>query len=403
MDIPNENGGENYKLLEGPDGKFYILDAHNERSLVSDELLEYILSGKAINREEAKKGELSNQHHNNTQRKSGSLTYQPRTSGNPVTDAMAEAAKAGVLRRKEGGDIPKGQIGMVIPAYKPLEEPEKFENPLQKAGYIHRGGENQDQFDFSTLNDTDRKDLWAAALDLSGAIAGLVPGGSAVGAGLGLTSTALMTKADIERGAYDKGILSKEGLRSMGSAVFALLLDTASIIPYVGEGPKMIKVAKSIAKIGKFVSPMLNAAGLTAAARTIKKPMKDWTTEDMLALSAGIQAVLNTGHTVHTGVGEQKLARQISQIKQNMGTNANTSRVLNMKVTNDSPHFVQGKERVPITLSNDEIRAVLNAKKDAGTELTRILKENHKVDPNDINTDSKKLLESFGFEASTTG
>lgn len=161
--------------------------------------------------------------------------------------------------RKKGGLVPlkplptKLQMGskLLVNVPSAQEQPELHESPLGEAGNI-----------WESLTEADRKEITAAAIDVAGAIAGLVPFGSIPGAISGLGSTALFLSAAKDR----KGHIDASDI---GQAALATGLDVVSLIPYMGEIGKGAKVAKAISKVAVPLGKAFSALGLAEASSVL--------------------------------------------------------------------------------------------------------------------------------------
>lgn len=87
------------------------------------------------------------------------------------------------------------------------------------------------------------------------------------------------------------------------------------MIPYLGETGKLVKVGKAISKVAVPLGKAFAALGLVEAASALSKNPKDWDTNDLLKLSAGIQSVINIGHNAHLSRGDSRLASEISRVR----------------------------------------------------------------------------------------
>lgn len=105
-------------------------------------------------------------------------------------------------------------------------------------------------------------------MDLSGAIAGLIPGGSIYTAGSGLVSTGLYLSAAKDRkGKIDAG--------DWGQAALSTVLDAVSLLPYVGEAGKLAKIGKTVSKVAVPLGKVFNMIGLAHLVPTLTKNPKD--------------------------------------------------------------------------------------------------------------------------------
>ena len=155
-----------------------------------------------------------------------------------------------------------------------------------------------------------------------------------------------------------------------------------SLIPYLGETGKIAKIGKAVTKVAVPLGKAFSVLGLGEAATVLTKNPKDWDTEDLLKLSAGIQSVINVGHSHHVRSGEQKLASTLQGLE---GSGKRKfSRV-----------FGTGETAKRIELSDAEISRITQAQ-DASQELKTIL-AGKGIQEADLQ-DPRGLLSDFGFD-----
>lgn len=123
-------------------------------------------------------------------------------------------------------------------------------------------------------------------------------------------------------------------------------------------------------------------------------------------LTAGIQAVINVGHTTARGIGDAALAANIRETKASMNNpvteQATTSNHRKSMLLADGNHPNAGK-RDEIVLDEGQVDRIIRAKEKAGDELVKILEEKHVAKSELENADTKRLLEQFGFEVTKKG
>jgi hypothetical protein len=131
--------------------------------------------------------------------------------------------------------------------------------------------------------------------------------------------------------------------------------------------------------------------GLSAAASVVTKPIKEWTTDDLVKLSSGLQAVTNISSGMRVGRGESRLAARISD-----SVGAPEPHVYG----NANYKYKVGDVETPVQLDEHDIRAITTSDSPDGV-LRRILTgDKYKLKSEDLPTDGKKLLEEFGFNVS---
>lgn len=123
---------------------------------------------------------------------------------------------------------------------------------------------------WETLTPADKKEITAAAVDIAGAIAGLAgPVGSIAGAatGIGISTPMFMSAAKERKGHLDAEDWVQAGL--------ATGLDLVSLIPYLGETGKILKVGKAVSRVAVPLGKAFAALGLVEASSVLTKPYKD--------------------------------------------------------------------------------------------------------------------------------
>lgn len=231
---------------------------------------------------------------------------------------------------------------------------------------------------WETLTPADQKEIIAAGIDVAGAIAGLVPGGSIAGAVSGLGSTGLFMSAAKER----KGHLDAS---DWGQAALATGLDLVSLVPYLGETGKIAKIAKAVTRVAVPLGKAFSLLGLSQAASVLSKDPKDWDTNDLLKLSAGIQSVINIGHSAHVRRGESALASEISKVKGKPNPNS-----YSLKIGDND-----------IVLTPEEVKALTDKSNNAEEILQGILRGRNISD--DQMPNLSELLGKFGFDVKSRG
>lgn len=388
-----------YQIYEDRDGVFYTKHGNGSMIRLDNDLVQWILQGNKPNHNQMLRGTLNGEkpeisekvlanHMRTLSKLSG---YERNNHANffisQIWPKLSEYQKEQVLNQhpwlknkidsyKIGGklikprELPKYQYGGKSVAM-PTEasQLEIQETPLRSSSNI-----------WETLTPADKKEITAAAIDVAGAIAGLTgPVGSITGAVTGLGSTGLFLSAAKER----KGSLDAS---DWGQAALATGLDLASMIPYLGETGKIAKIGKAVTRVAVPLGKAFSALGLVEAASVIKKNPKDWDTDDLLKLSAGLQAVIGIGHRTYQKAGESAVAHEISKIRGN------------------KPIDIQHKYKIgdtDVELTAKEIEAITNPKNNSEEILKGILQGRGIKD--EQLKDMPTLLDMFGFDTSKKG
>lgn len=345
-----------YQIFEDRQGNFWSKQGNGEMTPLDKDLVEWILEGNKPDHNKMLYGTLSG--------KRRGQEYQPG---------------GGFARvHKEGGKVQlkplpaKLQMGskLSVAPNQPEQVTIQNDTPLAHASNI-----------WETLTPADQKEMTAAAIDIAGAIAGLVPGGSVVGAVSGLGSTGLFLSAAKDRkGHRDAG--------DWGQAALATGLDLVSLVPYLGETGKIAKVAKAVTRVAVPLGKAFNALGLIEASSVLTKNWKDWDTNDLLKLSAGIQSVINIRNSARIRRGESTLASEISTIR-------GKEKLPEVKYTSEK---FKGSDGNQIELSGSEVSQITDkTNKTPAQTLRNILKSRGVTEDSlkDVTDDS--LLEQFGF------
>lgn len=345
-----------YQIFEDRQGNFWSRQGNGQMTPLDKDLIEWILEGNKPDHNQMLRGTLSG--------KRRGQKYQPG---------------GGFARvHKEGGKVQlkplptKLQMGskLSVAPNQPEQVTIQNDTPLAHASNI-----------WETLTPADQKEITAAAIDVAGAIAGLVPGGSIAGAVSGLGSTGLFLSAAKDRkGHLDAG--------DWGQAALATGLDLVSLVPYLGETGKIAKVAKAVTRVAVPLGKAFNAIGLVEASSVLAKNPKDWDTNDLLKLSAGIQSVINIGHSARVRRGESALASEISTIR-------NKEKLPEVKYTSEK---FKGSDGNQIELFGSEVSQITDKTNKTPAQTLRNILKSHGVTEDslkDITDDS--LLEQFGF------
>lgn len=281
-----------------------------------------------------------------------------------------------------------------------IQTPTNLHDPLSSSVKLSSTDGSSLQNFWDSLSTAEKEEIVATSIDLGGAVAGLIPGGSTVGAVTGLGSTALFLDAAKKR----KGHIEAE---DWGQAALSTLLDVVSLIPYAGEVGKDIKIGMGLKKIAAPLGKLFTLAGLYEAATVISKPKDEWTTDDLIKLSSGLQAITNIGVGMRVGRGESRLAARLSADAKPEVPVYRSKKEYTITTEKTEAYGKKGKKtrvvseesKTPITLDEDDVRAVIESDKKAGNTLREILQDKYKVKKSDISSDDKALLEEFGFTA----
>lgn len=152
------------------------------------------------------------------------------------------------------------------------------------------------------LTDVDKADLAALGLDLTGLVAGFIPGANAVSGALGTASTAAQLYSDVKRDGFQWG--------DLGNAGMSLGLDALSIIPFAGNAAKTSKILKSIGKSQKVLGTIFAAYGSVEGAKGLANIIskgKDATIDDYKMLAQGLQSVGMAGKAGIRRLGTKKV------------------------------------------------------------------------------------------------
>ena len=354
-----------YQIFEDRQGNFWSKQGNGEMTPLDKDLVEWILEGNKPNHNQMLHGTFSGRLRVNNFDPNGPLMPPQYQKGMPIS-------------RKQGGKVElkplpfKLQMGSRLSvAPKEVEEQSvQDDTPLAHASNI-----------WETLTPADQKEITAAAIDIAGAIAGLVPGGSVVGAVSGLGSTGLFLSAAKDRkGHRDAG--------DWGQAALATGLDLVSLVPYLGATGKIAKVAKAVTRVAVPLGKAFNAIGLVEAASVLSKNPKDWDTNDLLKLSAGIQSVINVRNSARIRRGESALASEISTIR-------SKEKLPEIKYRSEKFKGTDGK---PVELDSAAIERIVDkTNKTPGQTLRAELKSKGVTDEALKDVTDESLLEQFGF------
>lgn len=307
-----------------------------------------------------------------------------RTLNIPNLEQDIKRYKPSAAKKAKGGKISPRPLpvyqygGRTVAAPITQTKQELQESPLASASNV-----------WETLTPADKKEISAAAIDVAGALAGLTgPWGSVGGAVTGLGSTGLFMSAAHDR----KGHLDAT---DWGQAALATGLDIVSILPYLGETGKIAKIGKSLTRVAVPLGKAFSILGLAEAASVIKKNPKDWNTDDLLKLSAGLQAVIGIGHRTYQKSGESALAHEISTIRKVNGPEK--------IVYENSMRIGKAKNASPIKLDDGDISKITASdNKNPGETLKEILKSKYNVSEDQL-SNPNELLRLFGFNTTHKG
>lgn len=353
--IIKDTDGNDWKIF-WQDGKFYTIGVKNKVKELSVNLVDKIFNHPGtVNRRELTEGLTDEE-----------LTRRQNMSGWSYGTYKKNGGKIEYIRKLQtAGTIPGS-------SYSPTRKTEIERTPGQRSARL---GE--------TKTNADVLQAVGIAGDVLGAIASLVPGyGSIAGAGLGIGSTGMYLASDIKRDGLDWG--------DVGSAGLNLVFDAATLLPVIGESAKVAKIATTVSKAAKILTPLMSAYGLTAAVSAINKISSGEkpTVDDLQALAAGLQGVIGMGHVARQNIGEARLS---AAIKNGQAVNQVKNYSKNLKVKGSSGEITTKN----IKLNPTEVNRVISSNNPEGT-LKSILRDTYKVDDGELN--AKKLLEDFGFD-----
>lgn len=345
-----------YQIFEDRQGNFWSRQGNGQMTPLDTDLVEWILQGNKPDHNQMLRGTLSGKRRDQEYRPGGGFARVHKEGGKVQLKPLPAKLQMGSR--------------LSVAPNQPEQVTIQNDTPLAHASNI-----------WETLTPADQKEITAAAIDVAGAIAGLVPGGSIAGAVSGLGSTGLFLSAAKDRkGHLDAG--------DWGQAALATGLDLVSLVPYLGETGKIAKVAKAVTRVAVPLGKAFNAIGLVEASSVLAKNPKDWDTNDLLKLSAGIQSVINIGHSARVRRGESALASKISTIR-------GKEKLPEVKYTSEK---FKGSDGNQIELSGSEISQIIDkTNKTPAQTLRNILKSRGVTEDSlkDVTDDS--LLKQFGF------
>lgn len=345
-----------YQIFEDRQGNFWSKQGNGEMTPLDKNLVEWILQGNKPNHNQMLRGTLSGKRHDQEYKPGGGFARVHKEGGKVQLKPLPAKLQMGSR--------------LSVAPNQPEQVTIQNDTPLAHASNI-----------WETLTPADQKEITAAAIDVAGAIAGLVPGGSIAGAVSGLGSTGLFLSAAKDRkGHLDAG--------DWGQAALATGLDLVSLVPYLGETGKIAKVAKAVTRVAVPLGKAFNAIGLVEASSVLAKNPKDWDTNDLLKLSAGIQSVINIGHSARVRRGESVLASEISTIR-------SKEKLPEVKYTSEK---FKGSDGNQVELSGSEVSQITDKTNKTPAQTLRNILKSHGVTEDslkDVTDDS--LLEQFGF------
>lgn len=378
-----------YIIYEDFDGNWYYNNSGRDLIPLDQDLVDWLNEGNKPKPAQMENGTLSGK--------------RKATSSAPITPPGWNGT------RKEGGlipvkPLPKYQMGAAMLVKKeaePVFTPSQNHDPLSSSIRISDAANAEDFW--NALSSAEKEEIIATSIDLGGAVAGLAgPVGSVAGAITGLGSTGMFLDAAKKRkGSLDWG--------DYGQAALSTLLDVVSILPWVGEAGKVAKIGNSIQKVAAPLGKIFTLMGLSAAASVLTKPTKEWTTDDLVKLSSGLQAMTNIGSGLRVGRGESRLAARLSAdakpevpvYKSSKDYTVVTQKTEKVGKKGKKTQTIDVEQKQQIVLDNDDVNAIVNSEKPAGETLRGILKDKYKVKESDIAADDKALLDEFGFDTKT--
>ena len=364
--------GEEFSIAEDADGNLYHINIKGEPLLLDNILRDKILRGDSI------------------------VANDIDESKKRVKKQKKKPASATVTSRKIGGVILKPlpvklQTGSRLLTQKSeAKDPGPINDPMSRAHSVFGYG-NSAWGSIKNMSDADRMDISAALLDLVGAVASFSPDlyTAIGGAGAGLISTGLMARADWKR----------RGEFSVGRTALNAGLDVLGALPVAGAAFKLSKIAKLFEKSPKLLTGLSNlftAAGVGYAVPVLHKLVtqgyKSLTTDDLYALSSGLQASMGMGIRARRKAGDARLANAFANTDA-LTRGDNAANALTKHRGNVS--YLQEQN---IKLSKAEVDEIKGSE-NAAEALKERLKKNHNVDAERFGaTDDADLLKKFGFK-----
>ena len=386
-----ESSRPDYPIYEDFYGNWYYNNSSRGLIILDEDLKNAIKKGLKPKPAQMENGTLSGKKKKDTTGGTGgstSFSGGRNSAGARKISLNPRVAQAG--SRKDGGLIPlkplpfkyqKGSALLTKGQSGPMQVATEIHDPLSSSVKLSDATSAEDFW--NALSSAEKEEIIATSIDLGGAVAGLAgPVGSVAGAVTGLGSTAMFLDAAKKRkGSLDWG--------DYGQAALSTLLDVVSILPWVGEAGKVAKIGNRLQKVAAPLGKIFTLMGLSAAATVITKPVNQWTTDDLVKLSSGLQAMTNIGNGMRIGRGESRLASRLS---------ADAKPTEHVYATANKYKRTEGDIEDIIKLDTDDVNAVVNTEKTPANTLRSILKDKYKVAEADLNKNDKALLEEFGFD-----
>lgn len=363
---------EEFHIAEDYDGNLYQLDEKGVPTRLDTILKNKILRGDAIVKSDIDESKAR-----------AKKEAKAALKNSPYRDVMPPMKKTGGVILKP---LPvKLQTGSRLLTEKSeVQDPGKITDPMSHASGVFTYG-------WKNMSDADRMDIGAALLDLVAAVASFSPDlyTAIGGAGAGLISTGLMARADWKR----------RGEFSVGRTALNAGLDILGALPVAGAAFKLSKIAKLFEKSPKLLTGLSNlftAAGVGYAVPVLHKLVtqgyKSLTTDDLYALSSGLQATMGIGVRARHKAGDARLANAFANTDA-LKRGDNAANALTKHRGNVS--YLQEQN---IKLSKAEVDEIKSSE-NAAAALKERLKKNHNVDAERFGaTDDTDLLKKFGFK-----
>lgn len=363
--------GEEFSIAEDADGNLYQLDEKGVPTRLDTILKNKILRGDAIVKSDIDESKAR-----------AKKEAKAALKNSPYRDVMPPMKKTGGVILKP---LPvKLQTGSRLLTEKSeVQDPGKITDPMSHASGVFTYG-------LKNMSNADKRDISAAMLDLLSAIAGFSPDPISTGLSVvgGLTATGLMARSDWERNNF-----------SVGRTITSAGLDLLGAVPFAGSAFKIGKIVKVLEKSPKLVagiSHLLTAAGVGYAVPVLHKLVtqgyKSLTTDDLYALSSGLQASMGMGIRARRKAGDARLANAFANTDA-LKRGDNAANALTKHRGNVS--YLQEQN---IKLSKAEVDEIKSSE-NAAEALKERLKKNHNVDAERFGaTDDADLLKKFGFK-----
>ena len=201
--------------------------------------------------------------------------------------------EGGILKFQSGGYYSTQNLDFVMDDYKrhKAEQEKQQEQEIQDSAKKNNRTVKQEKAGQKIVDEwggTEWARIGSAAADAASIVAAFVPAyGTALSAGLGVSSTLTNLGADIADESVSAGDAALNALTGLG-------MDVVGLIPGFGAAGKSSKIAKNLVKLApKLITYWSASQSFAPAATALSKLMKDedLTVDDWKALSAGLSSV----------------------------------------------------------------------------------------------------------------